>query len=88
MDVAIGHGGNGDGGLDQVRRRLMAGFPDATPDLVSSVLADSYRVVAAAADGVPTAQRVEELARLRLEVRTGHPYAANGDAGSSESSRT
>jgi hypothetical protein len=58
--------------LDQALRRLCEQFPDVPADAVASVLGDSYQAVVEAS-GEPLVDKGEELARLRLEVRTGHP---------------
>jgi hypothetical protein len=52
--------------------RLALGFPDVPVDVVSSMLSDAYVLVVTAC-GEPRVDRAEELARLRLEVRTRHP---------------
>ncbi|HVS68241.1 MAG TPA: hypothetical protein VHE56_06790 [Mycobacteriales bacterium] len=52
-------------------RRLITGFPDVPPDVVTSILADSY-ITAVSVTGEPRVDRAEELAQLRLEVRTRH----------------
>jgi len=53
-------------------QRLVAGFPDLPRDVISSILSDSY-VKVVEASGMPQVDRAEELAQLRLEVRTRHP---------------
>ena len=53
-------------------RRLTAGFPDVPAHAVASILSDAY-VLVATATGEPRVDRAEELAQLRLEVRTRHP---------------
>ena len=60
--------------LDHALRRLCEQFPDVPTDAVASVLGDSYQAVVEAS-GQPLVNKGEELARLRLEVRTGHPAA-------------
>jgi hypothetical protein len=47
-------------------------FPEVTPENVIGVLTDSLRVVGRVL-GAPDPARATELARLRLEVLTGHP---------------
>jgi hypothetical protein len=57
--------------LHQALHRLCAEFPDVPADAVASILGDSYQTVVEAS-GKPLVDKGEELARLRLEVRTGH----------------
>lgn len=52
--------------------RLTVGFPDVPADAVASILGDAYLTVVTAT-GRPEVPRAEELATLRLEVRTRHP---------------
>jgi hypothetical protein len=52
--------------------RLTAQFPSESSDSISTLLCDSVRVVAKAT-GEPLVGKAEELARLRLETRTGAP---------------
>jgi hypothetical protein len=61
-----------DGELDEAMARLCGEFPDIPRDAVRSVLGDSYQSVVDAV-GEPMIDKAEELTRLRLEVRTGHP---------------
>ncbi|HET6815650.1 MAG TPA: hypothetical protein VFH66_00280 [Mycobacteriales bacterium] len=58
--------------LASALRRLIAGFPDVPGDAVASILGDAY-VLVATASGEPQVDRAEDLAQLRLEVRTRHP---------------
>jgi hypothetical protein len=57
--------------------RLCRQFPGTPRDAIRSVLGDSYLVVVDAA-GRPDVDKAEELARLRLEVRTGRPAIVTG----------
>jgi len=52
--------------------RLREQFPDVPADAVTSTLGDSYQLVVTVS-GQPLVGRAEDLARLRLEVRTRHP---------------
>jgi hypothetical protein len=52
--------------------RLSRQFPDLSREAVTGVLTDSNRIVARAL-GMPRAHPAEALARLRLEVLSGHP---------------
>lgn len=54
--------------------RLADEFPDVPHDVITSLFGDSYQVVVEAT-GAPLVGKAEELARLRLEVRTRHPAA-------------
>ena len=58
--------------LDDAATRLHHEFPDVPTDAIASILGDSYQLVVTVS-GQPLVDRAEELARLRLEVRTGHP---------------
>jgi hypothetical protein len=58
--------------LDGASRRLIRQFPDVPHDAVVSILGDAFRLVVEAS-GLPLTSKAEELARLRLEVRTRHP---------------
>lgn len=53
-------------------RRLTHGFPDVPRDVVASILTDAY-IMTVNVTGEPRVDRAEELAQLRLEVRTRHP---------------
>lgn len=66
--------------LEASLHRLIAGFPDVPPDVVSSLLGDSYITVVRAA-GRPLVDEAERLATLRLEVRTRHPSTLSALAG-------
>jgi hypothetical protein len=57
--------------LDDALHRLCEQFPDVPADAVAFVLGDSYQAVVEAS-GEPLVGKGEDLARLRLEVRTGH----------------
>jgi len=57
-------------------RRLTLGFPDVPADVVASMLGDAYILVVTAC-GEPRIDRAEELAQLRLEIRTRHPIRAS-----------
>ena len=58
--------------LDSAILRLVDEFPGVPADAVVSIVGDSYRVVVEAT-GEPLVEKAEELARLRLEVRTRAP---------------
>lgn len=58
--------------LAEPLHRLTTGFPDVPADAVASILGDAY-VLVATASGQPLVDKAEELAQLRLEVRTRHP---------------
>jgi len=64
-----------DSELRDAAERLCRQFPGVPRDAVASLLGDSYRVVVEAA-GAPEVGKAEELARLRLEIRTGRPALA------------
>ncbi|HVT21467.1 MAG TPA: hypothetical protein VHE57_08785 [Mycobacteriales bacterium] len=53
-------------------RRLACGFPDVPHDVVASILTDAY-ILTVNVTGEPLVDRAEELAQVRLEVRTRHP---------------
>lgn len=55
-------------------RRLVAGFPDVPSDVVASFLADAY-ILVVTSTGEPLVDKAEQLATLRLEIRTGHPLS-------------
>ena len=57
---------------DKALARLCAEFPELPQDVISSVLDDSLQTVVEAS-GQRLVQKGEELARIRLEVRTRHP---------------
>lgn len=57
--------------LDGAIARLREEFPDVPGDAVTSVMGDSYQLVVTVS-GQPLIDRAEDLARLRLEVRTRH----------------
>lgn len=57
--------------LDGALSRLRAEFPDVPGDAVASIMGDSYQLVVTVS-GQPLVDRAEDLARLRLEVRTRH----------------
>lgn len=59
--------------------RLCHNFPDVPHDPVASMLSDSYQRVVEIS-GLPLIDSAEKLARLRLEVRTGHPARVMDDA--------
>lgn len=61
--------------LDSAIVHLTAQFPDVPHDAIVSIVGDSYRVIVEAV-GCPLVDKAEELARLRLEVRTRTPAAA------------
>jgi hypothetical protein len=61
-----------DGELAPAVARLVAEFPDVPPDVVVSLLSDSYRSVIGWTER-PLVDKAEDLTRLRLEVRTRHP---------------
>lgn len=71
------------GELDSALVRLCLEFPGTPQDVVRSVLGDSYEVVVNAT-GQPLLDKVEELARLRLEVRTGLPAQRTADGPTTE----
>ena len=58
--------------MDGALTRLREQFPDVPADAVTSILGDSYQLVVSVS-GQPLVGRAEDLARLRLEVRTRHP---------------
>jgi hypothetical protein len=60
--------------LDPVILRLVEEFPGVPHDAVASIVGDSYRLVVEAC-GEALVGKAEELARLRLEVRTRAPAA-------------
>jgi hypothetical protein len=60
--------------FEAARERLTGKFPTATPEEVTDVLRDSYRVVARVVRRVRM-DKIEELATLRLEARTRVPAA-------------
>jgi hypothetical protein len=64
--------------LDRVVRRLARAFPEVPAEAVLAVLTQSELVVLRAL-GAPDADRTTDLARLRLELRTGHPARPTGD---------
>lgn len=66
-----------DSELRDVVDRLCREFPGVPRDAIASVLGDSYQVVVEAA-GSPEVDKAEELARLRLEIRTGRPALVDG----------
>lgn len=53
---------------------LVTQFPGVPRDAIVSIVGDSYRVIVEAV-GSPLVDKAEELARLRLEVRTRTPAA-------------
>jgi hypothetical protein len=59
-------------GLGGVAEELLREFPEVPREAVVGMLTHSELVVLASI-GVPDVQRTAALARLRLEVRTGHP---------------
>ena len=61
-----------DESIDAAIALLRAQFPDVPCDVVTSVFTDSFIVVVDAA-GEPLVDKAEELARIRLELRTRHP---------------
>jgi hypothetical protein len=63
--------------LDEVAGALVREFPEAAPEAVIGTLTHSELVVLETI-GVPDRDRTVELARLRLEVRTGHPARTGG----------
>lgn len=68
------------GELEAAAELLLSQFPGAAPSLVLSTLAHSQRRVLEAT-GTPDSRSATDLARLRLEARTGHPaLAVEGDA--------
>ena len=58
--------------LNQALGRLAHEFPDVPRDAVVSILGDSYQLVVEISHQ-PLVETAEQLAELRLEVRTGHP---------------
>lgn len=58
--------------LDNALAQLADQFPDVPLDAIASMLGESYRVVVEAS-GRPLVDKAEQLARLRLEVRTRRP---------------
>lgn len=61
--------------LESAAELLLRQFPGAEPSLVLSTLAHSHRRVLEAT-GTPDHRSATDLARLRLEARTGHPALA------------
>ena len=59
--------------------RLCRQFPGLPRDVIVSVLGDSFQVVVDAADA-PLVDKAEELARIRLEVRTGRAARRDTEA--------
>lgn len=60
------------GERDDVVERLADQFPDVPADVVVAIFGDAFQLVVERA-GLPLVDKAEELARLRLEVRTRHP---------------
>lgn len=60
------------GELDAALARLTRQFPDVPGEAVTALLGDSYQQVVEIS-GRPLVDKAEQLARLRLEVRTRHP---------------
>lgn len=58
--------------IDAALARLDQQFPDVPHHAITSVFGDSYQVVVDVS-GEPLVDKAEELARLRLEMRTRHP---------------
>jgi hypothetical protein len=61
--------------LLSARSALWRQFPDLSREAVLGILTHSQRLVIETL-GAPDAERAAELARLRLEARTGHPPLA------------
>lgn len=66
--LVVEHSGELGPSVERLRRE----FPDAPRDVVTSMLADSYRTVVGVTDK-PLVSKAEDLTRLRLEARMQHP---------------
>lgn len=57
--------------IDAALARLEEQFPDVPRDTIRSLFGDSYQTVVDVT-GEPLVDKAEDLARLRLEIRTRH----------------